>query len=498
MFGAKTSTQQLAARAVELQRAGRFLEAIPLLQQALRGDPDNHELLGALGTCQTCINQVPEARENLQRAVRKAPREAKHHYALAFTHKREADFVRAHECIDRALSIAPKHPMYTAAKAELFHMAGEHEKAMRTLEPVLWHATAPLNPSANVAGIFALVARHVQREPEAIAMLEKTLARTDLPPAGRIKYSFDLAALYDAIGDHDRAFEAYRRGNALKGDRWDAARHSALTDAVIATWTRAALATLPRANVDGSRFVFIVGMPRSGTSLIEQIISTAPGVFAAGELNDLLKVARDVDGGTNTGLPMVTTLARLATPEDVDRAGRAYVEALAKLAGPEFTRVTDKLPVNFLHLGLIQTVLPGAKVIHCRREAMDSCLSCYFQLFAGFLPFAGDLTDCGRFYVDYERLMAHWHATLDLPILDVPYEDLVADQEGMTRTILGFLGLPFSDSALRFYDSKRTTLTASSQQVREPIYRRSIARWKKYAKHLGGLRVALGSFAPKD
>ena len=494
MLGPTNNLQTILNQAVQHQRSGRFAEAIPLYQQALRLAPGNHQILSALGVCHTCIDQAVEGRKHLEQAIQLAPREARYHHQLAYTYKREGKFAQAHACFDKAIALDPKDPSFVASKAELYHMAGDYAKAMATLEPAL----AKHAEHANVTGVFAVVARQVKREREAIALVERLLARQDIMPATRIKNSFELGALYDAVGEHDKAFESYARGHRLKGDKWSAAEHTKLVDQVIAAWNRPAVAALPKSTVDGSRHVFIVGMPRSGTSLVEQIASTAPTVHGAGELNDLLRVARDVQGSVAMGIPMVWSLERLRNQANLENYGRSYASAIARLAGPGFTIVTDKQPVNFLNLGLVQAILPGAKVIHCRREPMDSCLSCYFQLFAGFMGFANELADCGRFYADYERIMAHWHATLDLPILDLPYEEMVADQEGTTRRLMEFLGLPFRDESLRFHEINRPTLTASSQQVRQPIYRRSVARWKRYERHLGPLRTALGRYAPAD
>ncbi|MDZ4754797.1 MAG: sulfotransferase [Phycisphaerae bacterium] len=488
------SLQTLVHDASQLQRAGRFMEAIPHYAEALKLSPNNHQLLAALGVCQTCIDRAAEGRKNLEQAIRLAPAEARYHHNIAYTWKREGNFERAHACFDTALRLAPNTPGFVAAKVELYHMEGEYSKAMQTLEPIL--KAAPND--ASVIGVFATIARQVKRQREAIPMVEQLLKRTDIAPATRIKNSFELGALYDSIGEFDAAFAAYKIGNALKGDRWNPAQHAELVTNVITCWSREALAAQPRAKVDGSRFIFIVGMPRSGTSLVEQIVSAAPSVFGAGERVDLLRVARDAQNSVGMGIPMVWTLERMQTQESVDALGNSYVKAMAAVAGPEYSTVTDKQPLNFVNLGLIQTVLPGAKVIHCRREPMDSCLSCYFQLFAGNIPFAGDLTHCGTFYAEYERMMAHWHAVLDLPILDVQYEELVANQEAITRTILDFLKLPFTQDSLRFHETKRATLTASSQQVREPMYKRSVQRWRGYEKHLGPLRAALGSYASPE
>ncbi len=490
-LAAQQAQQQLLTQATKLQQNGRWGEAIPILTAALANDPKNLSILLALATCNITVERLSIARDLLKKAIKLAPRDARPHQLLAYAWKREAAFEKALAAIDEAIAIDRTNPQHVAVKAEILHMAGRSDDAMRTLEPVLSKASSV--PA--VASVFAAVAQRVKRQREAIPPLEAILGKLDLPTNARIKFSFDLATLYDTIGEYEKAWTYYQRGNDTKHERWNIAEHTRLTDAAMAAWNRSTLASLPKSPIDGSPFVFIVGMPRSGTSLVEQIIATDPGVFAAGERNEMLRVAHAISGSMAQGMPMVTDLQPLRSAEAIDRHARTYATAVRALTRASAPRITDKMPPNFLNLGLVQALLPGAKVIHCRREAMDSCLSCYFQLFGGALSFAYDLTNCGSFYVEYERLMSHWKRELDLPILDVQYESLVADQVGGTQRIFEFLGLPFTDAALRFHDIARTTLTASSQQVREPIYQRSIGRWKHYDSHLAPLRAALGSYA---
>lgn len=489
--------QQWMQQAMALQNAGRWNEAIPVLERLTRVEPKNVAVLLSLATCLVTVEQLPAARERLQQALRLDPRNARAYQVLAYSWKREARWDEALAAIDRAISLAPNQPGFVASKAEMLDLAGRTDEALATIEPVLGVGSSV--PS--IASIFAAIAQRTKRQAEAIPMLRAVLDRTDLPTNARIKFHFDLAALHDSVGDAEAAWALYAEGNRLKNERWNPATHTQTVDTILRSWTREAIAAIPPSPVDGSPFVFIVGMPRSGTSLVEQILSTAPEIHAAGELTDMMKVALRISGVNGMGIPTVPTTEQLraadaADPaETVARAANEYATRVRGLA-PTATRITDKMPPNFTHLGLIQALLPGARVIHCRRNPMDSCLSCYFQLFGGSLSFAYDLGHCGRYYVDYERLMAHWHATLDLPILDVPYESVVADQEGWTRRLFDFVGVPFTPAALAFHESARTTLTASSQQVRQPIYRRSVERWRKYEAHLGPLRAALGPHAP--
>jgi hypothetical protein len=235
-------------------------------------------------------------------------------------------------------------------------------------------------------------------------------------------------------------------------------------------------------------------MPRSGTSLVEQILSTHPGVYGAGELTAIDQFARHLGDATGDAYPQSALHLDQAT---IDAAARQYLAALQDLA-PSAIRVTDKMPGNFLHLGLIQLLFPGARVIHCRRDPLDTCLSCYFQQFNQGQTFSYDLSDLGHHYRQYQRLMRHWQSVISLPMLDVHYEDLVADQEAMSRKMLEFCGLDWTDECMRFYESKRYVATASYDQVRQPIYHKSVGRWRHYERYLGPLKTALGDLPVVD
>jgi hypothetical protein len=250
------------------------------------------------------------------------------------------------------------------------------------------------------------------------------------------------------------------------------------------------LAELPRADNRSEQPVFIVGMPRSGTSLVEQILSCHRGVHAAGELRDVGKLVASLGlrfQGEDDVLPGLDSGSLNAA------AGR-HLERLRGLGG-NAKRLTDKMPYNFLHLGLISLLFPRARVIHCLRDPIDTCLSCYFQNFATGNFFSFDLGNAGLYYRQYERLMAHWRTVLDKPILEVRYEEHVAEPEKVCREMLDFLDLDWDPACLRFHESRRFTNTASRDQVRKPIYTSSSGRWQRYERHLGPLLEALAEAA---
>jgi hypothetical protein len=229
--------------------------------------------------------------------------------------------------------------------------------------------------------------------------------------------------------------------------------------------------------------VFVFGMPRSGTSLIEQILASHRDVQAAGELSTLSRVVSRLG-------PFPAALSGL-TPDIATQLGRLYLDEIEPLAAGR-SRVVDKMPSNFFYAGLIPLLLPQARIVHVLRNPLDTCLSCYSKLFAREQLFSYDLTELGRFYRGYDKLMAHWRAILPADrFLEVRYEDVVADLEGQARRLISFLDLPWDDACLRFAETDRVVRTASANQVRGPLFATSVDRWKPYARHLAPLFAAL-------
>jgi hypothetical protein len=233
--------------------------------------------------------------------------------------------------------------------------------------------------------------------------------------------------------------------------------------------------------------VFIVGMPRSGTTLVEQIAASHPAVFGADELADIGRLAAALSQGDAANPIIGWDSNRIA------QAAAAYLEHL-KLLGPNASRVTDKMPGNVFQLGLIATLFPRARVIFCQRDPRDTCLSCYFQWFpSSRLLYTYDLADCAHQYLQTQRITAHWLKVLPLQMMEVQYEELVADQENQSRRLIDFLGLPWDPACLQFHKTRRTVTTASVWQVRQPMYNRSAGRWRNYQRHLGPLLEVLNS-----
>ena len=302
--------------------------------------------------------------------------------------------------------------------------------------------------------------------PGEVERLSALAAGANAPATDRIAAGFALGKLLDEAERYDEAFEAYRAANdlvlATTGKRYDRAALTAEVDRIIAA------APLPEAGNRSELPVFVVGMPRSGTSLVEQIAASHPLVHGAGELKDIGRIAASLNPGN----------ARVLAGE--------HQERLRLLSG-EARRVIDKMPDNIFKLGHIASLFPAARVILCRRDPRDTCLSCYFTLFASGNLFSYDLADCAHRHGETDRLMRHWQAHLPLAMLTVDYEALVSDIEGQSWRLIEFLGLDWDPACLNFHETQRPVTTASSWQVRQPLYQRSVGRWRHYARHIGAL-----------
>jgi hypothetical protein len=262
--------------------------------------------------------------------------------------------------------------------------------------------------------------------------------------------------------------------------------------ALIDTCTRTLLERGGELGVSSELPVFIVGMPRSGTSLVEQILASHPSVMGAGELRDIGRCAERLKTRLNSTEDYPACLVEL-DQETASELAEQYLERLKSICTDEI-RVTDKMPGNFLRLGLVAMLLPGARVIHCRRHPLDVCLSCYFQDFIrrSGLSYAFDLQNLGEYHTQYAKLMEHWRHVLPLRLLEVDYEQLVDEPEKMSRHLVEFCGLPWDPACLEYHKTQRNVWTASSWQVRQPIYTQSVGRWKHYETYLQPLKNALG------
>ena len=476
---------QTLAQARSLIGAGRFRQALAVLEalQKKPGGRKNPTLLASLAECHMGLSNVEQALDAIDRAIKADPKNPMHRTNKGQALLQTMQLDRAETAFISALECDSKWPPAILGLTGTLRLLNREDEAFARLEPLL--ADENIQPMIDLA--FALLCAKLGRQEEGIARLQRWVDHERVPPMYRMQGLFQLGVLTDMLGRHDEAFGAYHRANAMRPGAFDPVKRRAMTDRVIACSTRSALHAIPEPGKRSDKPIFIVGMPRSGTSLIEQVVSCHPRIFGAGELtaiNSLVQSLQQRDQSTLTPQELQQTIDRLAG---------GYLGLLNKLSGgAEF--VTDKNPLNFMHLGIISRVFPGARIIHCLRNPIDTCVSCYFHNFMGATSFTDDLAGLGSYYNEYRRLMEHWSSVIETPILDVVYEEVVGDLETNARRILEYLGVEWDPEVLRFNESGRVTMTASMEQVRRPIYKSSVERWRRYEKHLGPL---LGALEPR-
>lgn len=458
---------------------GDFRAAIEHCRRAVELEPRLPEAHLHLGNALLALNALYEADGAYRAGLEVAPDHAALHIAHAMAERAVGRLAEAEASARRALALRPDAADTFALLGSLAIDHGRFDAAEELLRKAL--AIDPLLPEA-LASLATLRKMSAADAPWRDTA-ERVLAR-GLAVAHAINLHHALGKYYDDVDDREAAFRHHQLGNTLARRsrlRYDGAEMTRRVTRTLAAFDRNALAALGSCGVASDLPVFVVGMPRSGTSLTEQILASHPQVHGAGELLYWI-FAADAE--------------RAATPEQraatIAELGRAYMKGLATQA-PDAARVVDKLPVNFRHVGLIHAALPGARFIHLERSALDTCLSIYFQGFSAAHPYATDFGDLAHYYHEYRRLIAHWRAVLPpRTLLEVRYEDLVDDPEGWSRRMLAHIGLPWDPRCLEFHRTDRPVLTASHWQVRQPISKGSVGRWRRYERFIGPLREALG------
>ncbi|MGH6884526.1 MAG: tetratricopeptide repeat-containing sulfotransferase family protein [Geminicoccales bacterium] len=481
-------TDALAHRGLgeTLYAQGRYRAAMASLGQALSLAPADIEARYNFALASHAEGELEQAVGAYREVLTQSPLHVDALTNLASAQRTLGELDAAEQGFRRALALEPGHAAALAELAALTDLTGLAADGLALLEPLTAGAQAP----ADVLLCRAELLRSSGRPEEAQASLEQLAARQDLSHQQRMVLDFSLAALLDRRGEHERAFERCAAANTARHARFDVDARRQVVDRLIVAFSAEAMGRLPRSESRSELPVFIVGMPRSGTSLVEQILASHPAVRGAGELRDIGRMTRRLAQRAGRAWPeCVGLLDRKA----LDEQASIYLSKLSG-EGRDAIRVTDKMWQNFENLGLIELLFPRARIIHCRRDPLDTGLSCYFQSFALVGPaFSYDLAHIGAYYREYSRLMRHWRRVSSLALLEIDYEALVDDAEGQSRRLIEFLGLAWDPACLDFHANPRVVRTASSRQVREPIYRRSVGRHRHYARHLGPLEQALGA-----
>ena len=474
----------LVNRGGALCELGRFDEGLSSFQRAIDLSPDNADLWLRRASALFSRGLIGEATRYTLRAVHLAPGLTDAHVLLGKLHASQGRMDAADECFRNALRMHPGNAYTRTSQAVMLERRGDLEAAKDAVESAL--GEIPKHPQ-----LLLLLGRMAKAQPdrrEAIERIERRLSED--PPLSRDTHAqlqYLLAGLYDREQDTGKAFGHLQEANEYRGltRPFDRTRTAAEFRAIREVFTGPLLEGAPRSQIDGKQMIFIIGMPRSGTSLTEQIISAHPRAYGSGELTTLDRIARRWPDGDDVRMP-VDYPGYLPTIDSSGLTEIAY-RYLNRLppGAREHACVTDKMPYNFLHVGMIALLFPGARIVHCMRHPVDTTFSCYLQDFLEGNAFSNSLEDCGWFYNQYRALMDHWRRVLPTyPMLDLQYEELVENAATTIRGLLDFCGLEWDPACTAFHQSNRLVHTASYQQVREPLYTRAVGRWKAYEAHL--------------
>ena len=449
-------TLERLRRAMAQQVGGKQAEAEKVYLEVLTEEPGNRDANHLLGLIRSEQDRDEEAVALINKAILLTPDAPSFHHNIAGIYRRMGRLDEAESEFRRAIALKPDY-------GEAFQGLAEMTTFSRD-DP----------------------------------LLEKIAAQLRSPKLGSdIKSYFHFAAgkILDDVGDYRQAFEQYTAGNEAAFKQFDGTAFHELIKNVIYRFSPGNAKKVGAGGNDSEQPVFVVGMPRSGTTLVEQILASHSQVFGAGELNDMKYIAYF---GSQFLKP------EQKYPEFIPFLSRQHYERLAEeylrrtnelttLSGkPNITKVVDKHPLNFQFVGLILSMFPNARIIHTVRHPLDTCLSCFFQNFSSGQHYSFDLETLTNFYLEYQRLMEHWDMLYPGKIFKLRYEDLIADQETQTRRLLDYCGLGFESSCLKFFETDRVVKTASFNQVRQPLYKTSQNRWKNYLREIAPMARALG------
>lgn len=442
--------------ATVLQKLGRFEEAIKLYNQALTINPEYADGYYNLGAIFLALDRNEEAIEQNEKALRLNPSMALAHNNIGVALQALGRIEDAGRAYEKALQLAPRN---AAVHLNLTYLR---------------------RFTAGDARLAAL-----EKLAEEMAILDGD---------NQISLHFALGKAFDDLGQHERSFRHLRDGNALKRAQlnYNEKDMLSLLERIRVTFSPELMQQQSGSGDPSHAPVFVVGMPRSGTTLVEQILASHSRVHGAGEIETFYQAMLKFRARTRVAAEFPDFVPAMS-PDDLRDLGSDYI-ALTKSAAPTAERIVNKLPLNFKYVGLIHLALPHARIIHVRRDPLDTCFSCFSLLFVGDQSFTYDLGELARYYRGYTALMAHWRSVLPQGVMiEVQYEDVVADLEGQARAIVDHCGLDWEDACLAFHKTRRPVKTASSVQVREPVYRTSVGRWRQYESFLEPLIQVLNA-----
>jgi tetratricopeptide (TPR) repeat protein len=466
-----------------LQEENSLDDALAWYQRALQLDPNSARIHTNLASLLAEQEKDDDALAVYRRALELEPTYAEAHCGIGGVRHEQGHFEQAQTHYREALVHKPDLPAAHCALGTVREELGDFKDAESC-----WRTA--LRYDARLAGAYSALATLLRGKlpDDDLVAMRKLLANPDLHDGRRSALHFGLAQILDARGAYEEAAESLRQANALalagarkRGMGYDPVAHTRFVARMMAVCSPAFFERTRGIGVESDRPIFIVGLPRSGTTLTEQVLASHSQVFGAGEL----RLGRDdFEALSPQEDQALEALARLDQPT-ARRIGERHLEQLRQL-NAERPRVADKMPDNYLYLGLLATLFPKAKFIHCRRDLRDIAVSCWMTNFRS-IRWANDPGHIASRFEEYRRIMDHWRRVLPVSVLEVDYEETVADLQGVARRLVDWCGLEWEPGCLAFHEGKRPVRTASVSQVRQPLYTRSVARWKHYEKPLRSL-----------
>jgi tetratricopeptide (TPR) repeat protein len=471
------------------------VDALRVLGDALRIQENNPATLTIVARVQLRRANYEAAQEAARRALVANPKSSDAMVVLGQLYHETDRFDEAVKILGEAIEIAPE-----AAEARNYY--GVALKSIGRLEEGKEQILKAIDINVNNFGAYANLNDLVdfKEEPKLVENMRKIFDDApDKDDPRLMPLHFGYAKALDDLGEHPKALEHYIIGAKQKRATlsYDEKDTSKFFGDIKAAFPAEMFKNRPFPGLPNDQMIFIVGMPRSGSTLVEQILSAHPDVFGAGEVKHFARALtqmRDRFPSMSRFPAMVSEME----PFHYDLAGNAYLKSILPMAGPKAKKITDKLLTNYFFVGLLHLIFPNAKFVHTHRNPVDTCFSAFTKLFKDDMPHSYDFGELGRYYLEYRALMNHWHDVLPAgTILDVKYEDVVADVEGKARELIDFVGLEWDPACVEFHKSTRPVKTASVAQVRKPVYTASVERWRRYGPGLQPLADALG-YVPED
>jgi tetratricopeptide (TPR) repeat protein len=463
-------------------------DAEALLRRAVKLAPDFTAAWLNLGSVLIQMNKYLDSIDSYREATRLDPNSAVAWGSLGSAYALAGKVEESTTAYARSVELEPQAPGIQMGYAHVLKTAGDQQSSLEA-----YRAAIAEKPGFGEVYWSMANLKVFQFRPEEVSAMEAQLQRDDLSASAEIHFRFALGKAYEDLKDYDRAWDYYHSGNQLQRQQvyHDPLEMQKRQQEIIEVFNRDFLQEQSGHGHTAVDPIFIVGLPRSGSTLVEQILSSHPMVEGTAELPNLSKIATTI-GRYRSDRQRYPMAANSLTPREWCAYGKQYLDETRRhrlLGKPMFT---DKLPNNFPQIGFLHLVLPNAKVINTRRHPLDSCLGAYKQLFGKGQNFTYDIDDLADYYRTYIAMMDHWHEVLPGKVLDVHYEDTVQNFENQVRRILDHCGLPFDEACLRFHENTRAVRTASSEQVRQPIYTGSMGKWRRYESHLDEWKESLG------